>query len=456
MPGSKIACLGGGSRYFARVLGDLAVTPGLAESEITLYDIDLEKAELMAKHGARLAEQSGTGLRVRACRDLADAVDGADFALSSIGGAGKSRGGIYGTQAHREDVRIPAKYGIYQCVGDTGGPAGMMMAFRSIPIYLDICREMQKRCPQAVLVNHSNPMAILCRAMIKYGGVPNVIGICHGVQAGIKQVAEILGVSPLELDTIWIGTNHYYWFTRIRHGGRDVYPELRRKLQGQVPPEGGRMSAKLSEIYGHQLTYPHDSHAIEFYPFPAQAGSFEKMPYGMNREIEARFGDLTAPPPPEPSEEEARAAEREALREFAKSLDEVTLPEEMSDPILGEGTGALIQNIALGRRAVHIVNIPNEGAVPNLPRHAVLEVEGVTDSCGVRPLHMGEAPLALMGMLQKRIAWQELVVEAGVKGDRDLALQALMLDEMAIVPEKAEAMLDELLAASRNLLPQFA
>jgi alpha-galactosidase len=116
----------------------------------------------------------------------------------------------------------------------------------------------------------------------------------------------------------------------------------------------------------------------------------------------------------------------------------------------------LIEAIAVGRREVRIVNIPNQGVVPNLPDYAILEVEGVTDSSGVRGIYAGEAPLSLMGLLQKRIAWQELVVEAGVKGDRKLALQALLLDEMAIRPELASKMLDELLAASRDLLPQFA
>ena len=123
MPSKKITCLGAGSRYFARALGDLAITEGLGGSEITLYDIDMGKAELMARHGARLAGLSGTGLRVRACSELADAIDGADFAISSIGGAGESVDGVYDTSYHLQDMLIPARYGIYQIVGDTGGPA---------------------------------------------------------------------------------------------------------------------------------------------------------------------------------------------------------------------------------------------------------------------------------------------------------------------------------------------
>jgi alpha-galactosidase len=456
MPRKKIVCLGAGSFYFPRALGDLAITPGLAESEITLYDIDADKARLMARLGKRLAQMSGTGLRVRACAGLAEAVDGADFAISSIGGSGPSMGGVYGTTAHSADILIPARYGIYQMVGDTGGPAGMMMGLRSIPAYLAICKEMHKRCPEVVLLNHSNPMAVLCRAMIKYGGLERVIGICHGVRHGVMQVAELLGVEPEELETVWIGTNHYYWFTRIRLHGKDVYPEVMRRAAKRKPPHAEKLSAALSEIYGFRLVYQEDGHELEFYPFLAQVRDPMEIPYGYGERVGPRFAELKRRRPAKLSAAKRAALRKQQLQEFQQRLDQRGLPEPEPSAIRGEGIASLIEAIATGRREARIVNIPNRGVVPNLPGYSILEVEGVTDSCGVRGIYSGEAPLSLMGLLQKRIAWQELVVEAGVKGDRKLALQALLLDEMAILPEKATAMLDELLAASRELLPQFA
>ena len=147
-----------------------------------------------------------------------------------------------------------------------------------------------------------------------------------------------------------------------------------------------------------------------------------------------------------------QAAQFKALQELLAGAE---LPGEPSDAVTGEGLGSLVEAIALGRRKAHIVNIPNRGCVPNRPDYAVLEVEGVTDSVGVRGLYAGEAPLALAGLLQKRIAWQEMVVEAAVKGDPNLAVQAMLLDEMAIPPEKTETMVGELLAASSGHLPQF-
>ncbi len=454
MPSTKIVCLGAGSFYFPRALGDLAVTAGLAGSEVTLYDIDFEKAELMAKLGRRLAKEAGTRLKVRACQDLADAVDGAAFAVSSIGGSGPSLGGVYGTAAHSADVMIPARYGIYQLVGDTGGPAGMMMGLRSIPIYLSICKEMEKRCPEVVVLNHSNPMAVLCRAMLKYSGIRKVIGICHGVQGGVMQLAELMEVQPEELEVVWIGTNHYYWFTRLRLHGKDIYPEVMARARKRRHPHGEVMSAKLSEIYGYRLVYQEDGHELEFYPFLAQTKDPMSLPYGYGEKMGPRYQDLTAQAPRLSKEEQAKLR-AEGLKEFARRLSQRGLPEPETSVIRGEGIASLVEAIATGKRQVRILNLPNQGVVPNLPDYAVLEVEAVTDSQGARGVYAGEAPLSLMGLLQKRIAWQELVVEAGVKGDRSLALQALLLDEMAILPEKAEAMLNELLTASKGLLPQF-
>ena len=152
MAQKKIVCLGGGSLYFPRAIGDLIVREDLGGSEIVLYDIDADKVKLMAAMGRRLAAEAGTGFSIRSTVDLADAVDGADFAISSIGGSGAEIGSsVYSSHYHSADMYIPAKYGIHQVVGDTAGPAGMMMGLRSIPAYIRICREMEKRCPGAVL-----------------------------------------------------------------------------------------------------------------------------------------------------------------------------------------------------------------------------------------------------------------------------------------------------------------
>jgi len=453
MKSRKIVGLGGGSLFFVRAMPDVFLSEDLSGSQFVLYDIDGEKVERMAERGRELAARAGTGFAVSATTDLAEAVDGADFAVSSIGGSGAEiTDTVYGSPYHGADVSIPAKYGIQQVVGDTGGPGGMMMALRSLAAYMPICREMERRCPDVVFLNHSNPMAVLCRAMRKYTSL-NVIGICHGVQTGIVRAARLLGISPQELEALWIGTNHYYWFTRLRHLGKDVYGELMRRLGEQTPDSGTELAVKLSLIYGHAIVYPQDDHIWEFYPFATNVGGFAGLPDGL-RDAAREFGyDPDKPPTEVDRSDETR---EKFFAGYQEIVDKMDLPDEQDNSVTGEGLGAMMSAIAHGRGELVIANIPNEGAVSNLPATALVEVLAVTDSTGVRAVHMGDAPIHLKGILEKRFAWQELVADAGVKGDRNLALQALLLDEMAIMPDKAEAMLDELLAASEDLLPQFA
>jgi len=453
MASKKIACLGGGSFYFRRILSDLPLAADLSGSEVVLYDIEHEKARRMAAMGVRLAAEAGTGFKVRAVKRLADALDGADFAIASIGASGAGiTPNVYDSWFHNADMHIPAGYGIQQVIGDTAGPAGMMMGLRSIPAYMKIAKAMEKRCPRAVLFNHSNPMAVICRALRKYTTV-NIIGICHGVQHGIRNAAQALGVDPKELEVTWIGTNHYYWFTRVSHKGRDLFGKLKRIIEKEAPPDEQAMSTHLSRIYGYPLVYAYDNHSIEFYPFLSQVDRQDDLPYGLKREALRHGYDASKRLPPYKAPT-AKVREK-FFKEYQRILDQTQLPDEIDDSITSEGMASLVSAIAHGRRQPAVVNIPNQGAIPNLPKEALVELEGITDSMGVRPLVMGEAPPVLKGILEKRFAWQELVADAAVKGDRNLALQALMVDEMAIPPEKAEQMLDELLSASKPLLPQF-
>ena len=266
MPAVKIMCLGGGSLYFRQVLGNLALEEELAGSDVVLYDIDPEKAELMAGLGHRLNDMAGASLNITATGNPDEAVDGADFALSSIGGSGAEIvRGVHGSYYHSADLHISARHGIQLAIGDTAGPAGMMMGLRSIPAHIDICQRMEKRCPDVVFLNHSNPMATIMRALHKYTGIKS-FGLCHGVQSGIGAAARLLELPEQELECTWIGTNHYYWFTRVNHRGCDVLSELMRRTRECEPPVDHTMTAALSSVYGYRIVYPDDGHILEFYP----------------------------------------------------------------------------------------------------------------------------------------------------------------------------------------------
>ena len=454
MPAKKIVCLGGGSVYFHWGMLDLVCQSDLSGSELVLYDLDAEKAGLVAAMAQRLSAEAGTRMSVRVTTQLADAVDGADFAISSIGGSGAEvTPNVYASRFHDADMRIPAKYGLHQVIGDTAGPAGMMMALRAIPAYIQICREMEKRCPRVILFNHSNPMAVLMRAMHKYTAI-NAIGICHGVQGGIAGAARLLGVPAHELECTWIGTNHFYWFTRVLHNGRDAYDTLREKMRTQ-PPDGSRLAGQLAEAFGYTFVYAADDHLIEFFPYLAQCvGGQKDLPYGLAGAALEHSFDESKPPTTR-----ASAPDRAAFfKAYRKMVDAVVLPplaERQAVHPGAEEVGGMMAAIATGRRKICIANLANRGVIPNLPLEAEVEVEAVTDRCGMRGLHAGDCPRALKAILEKRFVWHDLVADAAVRGDRKLALQALLIDEMALWPEKAAAMLDELLGASKELLPQF-
>ena len=453
MVAKKMVFLGGGSLYFTRAISDIVIEKELDGSEIVIYDIDKEKAGLMANLGKRLMREAKTSFKIRSAGTLEDAVDGADFAISSIGGSGAEiTRNVYSSYYHGADMSISAKYGIQQVVGDTCGPAGMMMGLRTIPVYLKICKELEKRCPNVIFFNHSNPMAVICRAMNKYTNI-NFYGICHGVQEGFGDIAGILGVSPEELQCTWIGTNHYYWFTRILHNGKDMYPELMKRMAKTSPDKNSAMTAKLSQIYGYKIVYPVDDHVIEFYPFSSQYQRQDDLPY--NLAANAKHHGFDANKLMKKKEEPSKELRGEFLAKYQEILNKTTLSKKEGNSFSGEGLASLINAIAAGKRQTCIINIPNNGLIPNLPKTALVEVEGVTDFKGARGIYSGECPLHLKGILEKRFVWQEFVADAAVKGDRNLALQALLLDEMAIIPEKAELMLEELLNASKDLLPQF-
>lgn len=453
MSSIKIVGLGGGSLYFTYFLPELPLVKGLAGSEVVLYDLDVEKATRMAAMGQRLADAVGTRLTIRAAATLEDALDGADFAVSSIGGSGADVGkDVYYSYYHQADMHIPAKYGICQIIGDTCGPAGMMMALRSVPVYMNICREMEKRCPKALLLNHSNPMAVLMRAMHKYTSV-RATGVCHGVQAGVNDVAALLGLPAEELDCLWIGTNHYYWFTRVAHRGVDLTRKVCELAASRPVPPGTEMCHALSQAYGHRIVYRSDDHIIEFYPYPSRCADPAKLPPAL---LDSARKHGFEPGSPMPERTAPDPATRTAfLAQYQEILDKAAPAAKLSNSYTGEGTAALIETLAGAGRAVCIANVANQGAIPNLPADAEVEVQAVVDSFGARPVYMGPAPRVLKGILEKRFAWHELVADAAVKGDRNAALQALLTDEMAILPDQAKAMLDELLEASRPLLGQF-
>ena len=430
----KLTMLGGGSLYFEYVMGEIACTPELAGSQIVLYDLDGERAALMAGLGERIIEATGSGLTVRATTDRADALDGADFCIASIGVHGP------GHRWHKADTDAMAELGIIMTTGDTVGPSGLSQALRIIPIFVDIAQDMERYCPDAYLLNHSNPMSAICRAVNKYTSI-KTIGYCHNVAGDLRYFANVLELPWQELDATAMGPNHCVWLMDIRHKGRDLYPELRQRLTEQEAPPRHQFQQEVLDLFGY-FPIGGDRHVVEFFPHARRPTTTTDIHYGMQwRSDMIREGALAREISDEPDDLHLKLAGKK----------DVWLPKEPTP----EAMGQQIKALACGPDMVHYVNVPNCGAVPNVPDWAVIELKAVVGQGGVRPIHMPELPPQLARWSVAQFYTHELTVDAAVEGSREKALMALASDAMTRDFAEPRRILDALVEAQDGRLDRF-
>jgi len=430
----KIVLLGGGSFYFEQVIGELATTPELAGCSVVLYDVDPKRMGLVRRAGQRIMAAVGAKLKLTATTDLARALDGADFAISSIGVHGP------GQRWHKIDVDVCARFGIVHTTGDSVGPSGVSQGLRIIPAYLDVARQMKRYCPDAVLLNHSNPMGPICRAVIKATGI-HTIGYCHNVAHETTWFAKVLGVPAEELEVKAAGPNHILWLLAIRHQGRDVYPELRRRILAAAPEPTRTFAREVLDLFG---LYPiaGDRHIVEFFPHARIATKPDELLYGMQwRSDMIREGALARELSKEPSKLQLRAEGKE--------------PPAVPTGVSPESMGEQIRSLALGIEKLHYVNTPNRGAVTNVPDWAVIELKAAVSSRGATPLFVGELPPQAARWSLAQVYAHELLVDAALEGSRAKALQALACDPMVLNFREVEPLFDALVEAQGDRLGQF-
>jgi alpha-galactosidase len=430
----KIVLAGGGSAYFEGVISEFCLTPELGGCRVTLYDVDRKRMEVIRNAGRRIAEKTGAELTLTATTELARALDGADFVISSIGVHGP------GARWHKTDTDVCARFGIIHTTGDSVGPAGLSQGLRLIPIYLDLAREMERRCPGAPLLNHSNPMSAICRAVRKYTKV-RAIGYCHNVAGDVRYFAKVLGVPHEELDAVAVGPNHMVWLLGLTHRGRDVYPELRRRILAGKPAERHIFAREVLGLLGY-FPIGGDRHMVEFYPHARVPCKPEELEYGMRwRSTTIEEGRLAREINKAPSELELRAAGK--------------LPPLILEELSPESMGRQVRAMALGQEMVHYVNAPNGAAVENLPEWAVLEMKCLIDSRGASPVRVGPLPPQLARWSLATIYAHELTVDAAAEGSREKALQALACDPMIVNFHEVEPLFDALVEAQADRLARF-
>lgn len=425
----NVVIIGGGSHNWSpKLMADLALTPTL-RGRLTLLDINAEALALMVSLGQRMMDELGGHFDVQGTTDLAVALRGADYVVLTI-----NTGGY---EATRQDLEIPEKYGLVQTVGDTVGPGGLMRGLRNIPVVVEIAQEMERLCPDAWLLNYSNPMAILTRAVAVATDV-KVVGLCHELLGLERKLMTVLGIAARGRIKFKVGgINHFSWVTEATLDGEDLFPRLRefaRTWQPDVSYDDsspyddlGLVKLRLLETTG-LLGVAGDRHIVEFYGYFITPPSEFGWVYGVKRTTAGDF--------------EAEYA-RNGRRARAMLAGEEPLPSSSS----GEIAFQIIEAIERDLSRQFFVNLPNVGQIANLPLDNVVETYALANTRGLTPLAFGELPPSVAPQVRLHSEIQEMIVEAGLTGDKPLALQAFLLDPMMRDFDAGRQMFEEMCQA---------
>lgn len=441
---SKITLIGAGSVVFTRNLcSDILLTSALQESTIALMDIDpvrLAQARDLVK---AIIDRRGLKARVEATTDRREAVRDADYVITIF-----QQGGL---DAYALDIEIPRRYGVEQCVGDTLGPGGVFRALRTIAVLIDLCHDMNDVAPDALLLNYVNPMAANCWAVDVATGRPHV-GLCHSVQETSEMLARWIGVPYDEVVFLCAGINHQAWFLEFRQDKEDLYPRIQEAIQRPEIYAQEPVRIELMKHFGYFVTES-SGHASEYVPY------FRKNARMVNEDLVPRFKD------------EVNywfdfgrtggylrhciSAFAEAQKEYQELLEGIKdLPTERTHEY-----GSYIIEAIETNEAVRINgNVPNRGLIENLPRGCCVEVPCLVDGNGIQPTAIGALPTQLATLNRTNINVQELIVEAALRGDTEAVYHAVMLDPLTAAVctlPQIHSMVDELLAAQAQWLPQF-
>lgn len=420
----KLTYIGGGSSYTPEFVdGFIQHAEEIQLGEIALMDIDPERLEIVSGMVERMLRHAGLDTTVSRSTERAPAIEGAQFVVSAIR--------VGGMEARIRDEQIPLKYDV---IGqETTGPGGTLKAWRTIPVALDVARDVGKFAPAAWFINFTNPSGIITEAIAKHTDV-KVVGLCNNpinMQAGI---AELLGVPTEDVFLEWVGLNHINWVQRAYSRGKDVTAGLI-EMMAQFPEDSPLriFDPELVRALGVIPTY-----YLQYYYYHgkkrAEAKAAERSRGEVVREIE---GDLMA--------------------KYAQP-DTVEKPPELSErggALYSEAALRLILSLTFDRRDVQIVDTSNRGSIPDLADDAVVEVPCIVGSHGVTPLHMGRLPATIRALCQMAQDWESWTVEAGVTGDRDAALMAMLVNPLVPGFETARDLLTEMLEANQEYLPQF-
>jgi len=431
---TKIAHIGAGSAGFGkRFLTDVMTRPSLQNATLTLMDINADNLEIMATLARRMAAQLNSPLQIEATTDRRQALDGADYVIITIVADG------FGPRY--QEVAIPQKYGVHHSVGCTTGPAGIFRGLRYIPILLEIAQEMQELCPQALMLDYSNPTPIVTWAMDKASSI-RYLGLCHSVQHTAMTLARYLGV-PYEETGHWVaGINHQAWFLRFTWRGQDAYPLLHEKMQQAAIYSQDMVRFEMMKYFGYFLTES-SYHNAEYVPWFRRTAELRQQwtpPVGSWEKGAIERHDQGA------------SRKRAELRQEAFGTAPVQL-----DPG-HEYCISIIDAIETNTPTRINANVRNTGLITNLPLNSCVEVPCLVDNLGIHPCYVGDLPAQCAAVNRLRQNQDELAVKGALEGDRRAVEQAIALDPLTMAScslDQVRTLVAELFAADAPYLPQF-
>jgi alpha-galactosidase len=436
---TKIAFIGAGSYVFTRTLvRDLLTFPELEGATLALMDIDSERLDYAKRCVQRIVKEGGYNAKIVATKNRRRALKDADAVLCTILAGDVS--------IWRHDIEIPMRYGVDMNVGDTRSVAGIFRALRTIPVMLDICRDMEDVCLDAILLNYTNPMAMLCRAMQR-GSTIKVSGLCHSVQGTASKLARWLGAPREEIEYVCGGINHLAWYVKYEWNGEDAIPLLlervrrSRKIRNEDPVR--------NEMF------------LQFGYFPTESsGHFSEYNWWFRKRPDLIEKYCTRGKTWNPGRHAAvlkgYLRKQKSWRKHVKAW--INDPEPL-DLTRGREYAAPIISAYLGGAPYKFNgNVANKGLIDNLPADACVEVPVFADESGFHPVRVGPLPAAVLPLTAINVAVEELAVEAAFTGDRERLFQAVAYDPLcAAVLSLAEIrkMVDALLKKNKDHLPQF-
>ncbi len=435
----KIAFIGAGSLEFTRKLvRDILTFPLLQEATLTLMDIDLERLNFAQKSVQQIIELGHYPAKVEATMDRAEALKDADVVLVTI-----LAGGI---EVWRHDIEIPKKYGVDINIGDTRGPSGIFRALRTIPVMLDIARDMERYCPEATMLNYTNPMVMLCWAIQRETNI-RLVGLCHSVQGTAEMLARWIGAPLEEITYTCAGINHMAWYLKFDWKGQDAYPFIRQAITDH--PEIYNEEIVRNEMFLHLDYYMTESsgHHSEYNAwFRKRPDLIEKYCIHGTGWNPGEYAYILK------EYEKREQTWRDQAKEWFAAAKPISLKR-------GHEYAAYIINALRGGEPFEFNgNVPNTNLVTNLPQNACVEVPVWASRKGFSPVHVGALPPQCALLTQLSASIEEIAVEAALTGNPRLVFQAIAHDPLtSAVLSLAEIrqMVNEMFQQNRDYLPQF-